>query len=58
MSEEEGEDRKKKGRGEGGSEDDGTGVEFTHPASSACWWHARLGSVTHPSRRGGEGERG
>lgn len=47
---------KGEGRGrEGGREDDGTGVEFTHPAGSAHYWHICLGVMSHPSCRGSEG---
>lgn len=48
--------RTEKGRGEGGSEDDGTGVEFTHPTTVAYFGSPRLGDSLSP--RGGEGERG
>lgn len=51
-------EKAQKGRGEGGREDDGTGVEFTHPAGSAHYWHVCLGTMTHPSCLGNEGECG
>lgn len=48
----------KKGRegrgGYRGEEDDGTGVEFTHPAGSAHYWHICLDVMSHPSRGGRE----
>lgn len=39
---------KRGGEREGGREDDGTGVEFTHPAGSVHYWHACLGAMSHP----------
>lgn len=48
--------RTEKGRGEWGSEDDGTGVEFTHPTTVAYFSSPRLSDSLSP--RGGEGERG
>lgn len=50
--------QKGEGRGrEGGREDDGTGVEFTHPAGSVHYWHACLGAMSHPCCRESGGER-
>lgn len=43
-----------KGRGDGGTEDDGTGVEFTHPAGSAHYWHICFSVMSHPSYGGSE----
>lgn len=41
-------EKAQKGRGEGGREDDGTGVEFTHPAGSEHYWHVCLAMMSHP----------
>lgn len=40
--------------GEGGRDDDGTGVEFTHPAGSDHYWHIYFSMMSHPSNGGSE----
>lgn len=35
-------------------EDDGTGVEFTHPAGSAHYWHICFSVMSHPFYGGSE----
>lgn len=42
------------GGGGGWVEDEGTGVEFTHPAGSAHYWHICLAVMSHPCYCGGE----
>lgn len=46
--------RGREGGREGWWEDDGTGVEFTHPAGSAHYWHICFSVMSHPSYGGSE----
>lgn len=47
-------ERRDEGRGGEGREDDGTGVEFTHPAGSVQYWHVCSSVMSHPSSTASE----